>query len=145
MKFRDKVLLLYHNQNGICFLCGSFVTLEKNRFTQPTIEHFVPVSKGGSGGSNLRMAHAFCNSIRGNGPIASKTFYLDKLTKCLLKPKKRKHITKLSPRIAHPICSFGPNNHCHCGKRYKSLAAKLCNPRNECEYTDFKPIYLTAK
>jgi len=66
---------LWDAQSGHCALCGQ--PMLRNRFEAPharvwakrraTIDHIVPRSKGGSdAASNLQLAHARCNKIKGN-------------------------------------------------------------------------------
>src|SRR5690242_3391906 len=65
---------LYNKQRGLCFLCGKFMDAHRayknlnNQFTNGyTLDHLIPISKGGTnGGRNLVLAHAKCNSIKGN-------------------------------------------------------------------------------
>lgn len=52
---------LYRESRGICIWCREQIPLEI-----ATIEHVVPLSKGGGGLRNLAMACAPCNVVRGN-------------------------------------------------------------------------------
>ena len=53
--------ILFKEQNGLCYLCGELLY---GRFNDPpTIEHKIPVSRGGTNYiSNIGLAHASCNS-----------------------------------------------------------------------------------
>lgn len=67
---------LYRKYKGVCYLCGQ--RCDYNDFKKidgsiaigkyyPTIEHVIPVSKGGTDTwDNVRLAHMICNSIKGN-------------------------------------------------------------------------------
>ena len=44
-----------------CWICGR-VMLNGDR----TLDHIIPISKGGGNGPNLKLAHARCNRDRGN-------------------------------------------------------------------------------
>ena len=63
---------LYEKEDGICYLCGgkcdwSDIDMEKNRtgLTYPTIEHVIPISKGGlHAWGNVRLAHMWCNAVK---------------------------------------------------------------------------------
>jgi 5-methylcytosine-specific restriction endonuclease McrA len=59
----------------LCGLCGESVpmTVKVPEPLAPTIDHIVPVSKGGDDTrSNVQLAHFLCNSIKGNRePIAA--------------------------------------------------------------------------
>lgn len=52
----------YHKQNGICPLCE-----EHMEEADATLDHIIPVSKGGRNViSNFRAVHGSCNYRRGN-------------------------------------------------------------------------------
>lgn len=56
-----------------CCLCGTPIELRRdgNDPSGPTIEHHVPLSKGGTNEpDNLALAHRACNVSRGNRPYA---------------------------------------------------------------------------
>ena len=54
---------MYKEAGGICSLCGEPIKY----FSQSTIDHVVPKSKGGSDNdSNLKIAHDFCNRKKGD-------------------------------------------------------------------------------
>lgn len=64
--FRHKV---YIRNQGICQLCNEYVYLNIDYPDQQcaTIDHIVPVSKGGTHALyNLQLAHWICNIKRGN-------------------------------------------------------------------------------
>lgn len=65
-KQRKKILLA----ESICALCGQPVdkSLKYPDPWSPVIDHIVPVSKGGhpSDPSNLQLAHAYCNRLKGS-------------------------------------------------------------------------------
>lgn len=51
---------VYDSENGICYLCG-----KKVRYTEMTIDHVIPRSKGGSNKlENLKPTHKSCNFIK---------------------------------------------------------------------------------
>ncbi|MDI3341620.1 MAG: HNH endonuclease signature motif containing protein [Sphaerobacter sp.] len=54
----------------ICWICGGEINLAlpPNHRLAATVDHFVPLSKGGAelDPANLRPAHRACNSSRGN-------------------------------------------------------------------------------
>lgn len=71
----DLFLTLWERQSGLCALCSE--PMLNNRFQAPhariwtkrraTIDHIVPRSKGGGDeASNLQLAHAHCNKVKGN-------------------------------------------------------------------------------
>lgn len=54
---------LYREANGYCSICGEHI----DYFSESTIDHVIPKSKGGSNKmSNLKIAHAYCNRKKGN-------------------------------------------------------------------------------
>ena len=58
----------------VCQLCGELVNLRAPPWDvlRPSVDHIIPKSKGGSDDlANLQLAHADCNSRRGNEDIAS--------------------------------------------------------------------------
>lgn len=48
-------------KNPYCWICGVLM-LHGDR----TLDHIIPVSKGGGNGPNLMLAHQKCNARRGN-------------------------------------------------------------------------------
>jgi 5-methylcytosine-specific restriction endonuclease McrA len=57
-------IALSKKNKGRCWLCGIYFM----RIADITIDHVVPVSKGGGHNwSNLMPAHKVCNQQRGNG------------------------------------------------------------------------------
>ncbi len=65
---RDR-LAIYVRDNWTCQICSEPVDLEADYLTDwaPTLDHVVPRSKGGSDDpENLRTAHRWCNSVRGD-------------------------------------------------------------------------------
>ena len=68
--------ILWERQEGRCALCGRGMHSLNRRKSRaqhpndPTIDHIVPVSKGGDGRrDNLQLAHRKCNMARGNEPL----------------------------------------------------------------------------
>src|SRR5687768_10379368 len=59
----------HRRANGRCKLCGGRVSLTRHHRHQlsPTIDHRIPMSKGGSDyRENLQLAHRRCNSRKGD-------------------------------------------------------------------------------
>lgn len=64
-RWRVKVLIRKHR--GKCADCGTDVTLEHNTPNQATIDHVVPLSKGGEDQlHNLRLLCRSCNLRKGD-------------------------------------------------------------------------------
>lgn len=66
-------LALYERDNWVCQLCKEPVDRDAHYLTiwAPSLDHIIPQSKGGGhGDDNLRLAHRWCNSVRGDD-----TFY----------------------------------------------------------------------
>lgn len=65
-KRKSRLARCLARQNGLCALCGKPITEGEG-----TIDHVVPLSKGGSPNStsNLQAAHWTCNNARGDAPI----------------------------------------------------------------------------
>lgn len=64
---------VYDRDGGICQLCGKPTDWNAHEWgghfgaLYPTIDHIVPMSKGGAHTmDNVQLAHAICNSIKGN-------------------------------------------------------------------------------
>lgn len=56
--------ILFEEQNGLCYLCGDL--LYGRLDDPPSIEHMIPVSRGGSNViENIGLAHLSCNSKKG--------------------------------------------------------------------------------
>lgn len=49
------------SKNPYCWICGRLMLKG-----DMTLDHVIPISKGGGNGNNLLLAHAKCNSRRGN-------------------------------------------------------------------------------
>lgn len=65
---RDRII----RENDYCFICGDVVdkSLPGNDPMGPSIDHLIPVSKGGTDDDeNLYLAHLMCNKRRGNKDI----------------------------------------------------------------------------
>lgn len=67
---------LYRRDKGICHICGGECDWDDVRYnedgvriageTYPSIDHVIPVSKGGlHAWNNVRLAHRHCNTIKG--------------------------------------------------------------------------------
>lgn len=55
--------------NGICWLCGKpcNIDLDSNDNDYPSIDHVIPISKGGKDAwNNVKLAHRICNSLKSN-------------------------------------------------------------------------------
>ena len=60
---------LYERDHGICHICGTLcdITADPNSNSYPSIDHVLPISKGGKDKwDNVMLAHRLCNSLRGN-------------------------------------------------------------------------------
>lgn len=69
-KYDNSITLekLYKRDKGICYLCGKHLSLKTyyNAPTAPTIEHVIPIVKGGTHTwDNVRLACRQCNGIKG--------------------------------------------------------------------------------
>lgn len=63
---------LFDFQYGLCWLCGTPMDPDLRDPDPMTIsrDHLIPKSKGGSGlRNNIALAHAVCNSRRGNDGV----------------------------------------------------------------------------
>lgn len=59
---REERKMVYDRAGGRCMLCGQKLLLE-----DMTLDHIVPLSKGGEDGlGNLQAAHRECNEFKGN-------------------------------------------------------------------------------
>jgi 5-methylcytosine-specific restriction endonuclease McrA len=62
---------LIQKYGGLCCVCEEPVNLVHDDPRQASIDHIIPVSKGGTEAlANLRLACASCNSHRGNDDIS---------------------------------------------------------------------------
>lgn len=64
-----RLVRLYHEQRGICYLCGGRMTLDLDEGHTATIEHVIPRSRGGGkpdGPRNRRAACFDCNQDKGS-------------------------------------------------------------------------------
>lgn len=54
---------LFHQQDGICYLCGGQMYLEREAgIARATVDHVVPLCRGGSNDDeNRKAAHRGCN------------------------------------------------------------------------------------
>jgi 5-methylcytosine-specific restriction endonuclease McrA len=69
MKRRIKILPLWDEQDGKCFICGRQMrgTMNPSHPLRRTKEHIVPKSRGGdSHPFNISLSHSKCNEKRGN-------------------------------------------------------------------------------
>ncbi len=69
---------IYHRDGWACHLCNKPVPRNLQWCNEdwqpdyPTLDHIVPRSHGGTDDpSNLRLAHMYCNSIRGSTPLGT--------------------------------------------------------------------------
>lgn len=70
----DKAKKIIYASQSNCAICGRAVDFNK-RFPDPwspTLDHIIPVSKGGDPASleNLQLAHLQCNRIKGTKTVA---------------------------------------------------------------------------
>lgn len=72
--YRQRRATAIANSGGMCCLCGEAMNLSVNgrHPDGPTLEHLLPVSRGGSGvdPANLSASHRRCNTSRGNRLIS---------------------------------------------------------------------------
>lgn len=70
---------LYHRDKGVCGICGERVNL-KYKYPHPlspSIDHIIPISKGGfHSKNNCQLAHFVCNSTKNNKLINDKQLIL---------------------------------------------------------------------
>lgn len=68
--WRKRKAIGLRNSGGVCCLCGQplNLTVNGNHPDGPTLEHVIPVSRGGSPDDprNLSSSHRRCNVSRGN-------------------------------------------------------------------------------
>lgn len=67
---------LYKRDKGICWICGKpcDITLDSNDKYYPSIDHVVPIAKGGRDlWDNVKLAHRICNSVKSDHIIISPT------------------------------------------------------------------------
>lgn len=63
---------LLKRDGHVCYLCGEQVitNIDTNDDYYPSIEHIIPVSKGGTHTwGNVKLAHRYCNTIKGDKMI----------------------------------------------------------------------------
>ena len=63
---------VYERDNGVCWLCGGLcdINADPNSNEYPSVDHVLPISLGGMDEwGNVRLAHRYCNSLRGNRHI----------------------------------------------------------------------------
>jgi len=62
-----KRITLHRKQHGRCAICDNGLRLRETGLEEPTLDHIIPRSKGGSNEiGNLRLVHRRCNEDRGN-------------------------------------------------------------------------------
>ena len=67
---RNTLVQLFNEQSGVCPYCMGEMTLERGEYNTATIEHIVPISKGGSNlRANFMAVCSHCNNERGNKPL----------------------------------------------------------------------------
>lgn len=84
---------LYEKQNGKCYICGRSTKLDsehKNDDDFATVDHIIPVSKGGSNRrNNVALCCKLCNNLKGNFR------YSEDLKKVILMELKERNLIKL--------------------------------------------------
>jgi len=70
----SKTYKIWERSEGICHLCRYFIDLPHfNHQLGASVDHIIPASIGGTRTyDNLRPAHAWCNSKRGQSTITEK-------------------------------------------------------------------------
>lgn len=59
--------VLHKRDEGICGICGEPVKLIKKGRMRATIDHIIPLSRGGLHSyANVQIAHWLCNVAKGN-------------------------------------------------------------------------------
>jgi 5-methylcytosine-specific restriction endonuclease McrA len=103
---RQRRLYRIGDRDGwVCHLCGCRVRPKGRGYLAPTIDHLVPRSLGGGGyDTNLRLAHRYCNSRRGNTPVPVRKIKL----RWWAEPPAA--TTFASDSVALPKEMFGPHN-----------------------------------
>ena len=61
---RNKILILFSNQDGKCAYCQDPLIEECKKGRTPQIDHIIPKKNGGKGGDNLCLACLFCNNSK---------------------------------------------------------------------------------
>lgn len=67
-----KVHKLFLRDGAECHICRLpvLVLVVRSGPASPTVDHVVPLSKGGAPGmGNSKLAHRYCNSVRGNAEL----------------------------------------------------------------------------
>ena len=68
-----RVTQIMARDGEMCSICGERLSRKVDDHTDPlyiTFDHITPISRGGTTElPNLRLAHRFCNSTRGNDPL----------------------------------------------------------------------------
>lgn len=77
-KAKTRIQAMTDAQDGLCFYCSKpVIVLNRKKahsekaygnFKRATLDHVVPKSQGGGRGKNLVVAHALCNSEKGDTP-----------------------------------------------------------------------------
>jgi len=64
--WRPQLIALWERDNGICWLCGTYVSIcSRDKYLRPTADHVLRKKDGGRADmANLRLAHQKCNSDR---------------------------------------------------------------------------------
>lgn len=88
--------IIYQRADGRCQLCG-----RKIEFNNMTVDHIIPISKGGSNDMDNTEATCFpCNQFKSNIFPAE---FVDRITEIFLFQMEKKHSNRLKWKIAHKL------------------------------------------
>ena len=77
---RERHRLERHPEQAVCWLCGNTIDMQlpTSHPMSFTLDHIVPLARGGNLHGEVRPAHRSCNSARGNGRTKANTQTLAK-------------------------------------------------------------------
>lgn len=87
---------IYKKSGGCCQLCGRKISL-----TEMTVDHIIPISKGGSNDMDNTQATCFsCNQFKANIFPAE---FVDRITEIFMFQMEKKHSNRLKWKIARKL------------------------------------------